>query len=471
MPTLNLKYHDMKIRHTELSDGINDPFENCKLDRKQYAAILNTLVENFGEGFVIALNNPWGAGKTTFVKMWEQDLQSKGYKTLYFNAWENDFEEKPLVAILAHLKTLTSKPSTKLFNQLIDKGKVLTNIVVPGVLKALISPYVSAEHLKLLTDGIAEGTGEILSEEIENYSKKQEGLKKFRDSLKAFVEASTTKYPLVFIIDELDRCRPNYAVELLENIKHLFSVEKIVFVLSIDKAQLCHAVKGVYGNDNIDAEEYLRRFIDIEYSLPDPPLNVYSKYLYDYFAFDRILFSEKRKPYEQYFAPVKRGFIENTGPLFALFNLNLRQQEKVMASLRITVSLFSVNAFIAPELLVFMSVWKFKDPSTFNRVYSRKYSLQQLINEFEKFVPDAIPKATKRLIMYIKARVVVFYHNGSDSGHEPLVNDNGDCALTSTLFQPNDFTNALKSVDRDEQRHYNLDEILKKINISEDFNV
>ena len=87
----------------------------------------------------------------------------------------------------------------------------------------------------------------------------------FKNSLANFIEKSTEDKPVVFIIDELDRCRPNYAVEVLEQIKHLFSVPKIVFVLSIDKEQLGHAVRGVYGSEKLNADEYLRRFIDILY--------------------------------------------------------------------------------------------------------------------------------------------------------------------------------------------------------------
>lgn len=71
----------------------------------------------------------------------------------------------------------------------------------------------------------------------------------------------------MFIIDELDRCRPRYAVEVLEQIKHLFSVPGIVFVLSIDKVQLGNAIRGFYGSDLIDADEYYKNQIytdDIE---------------------------------------------------------------------------------------------------------------------------------------------------------------------------------------------------------------
>ena len=75
--------------------------------------------------------------------------------------------------------------------------------------------------------------------------------------------------PLIVVIDELDRCRPSYAVELLEVAKHLFSVENIVFVLAVNRSELGHSIKALYG-DGFDAEGYLRRFFDVDFQLPEP---------------------------------------------------------------------------------------------------------------------------------------------------------------------------------------------------------
>ena len=75
--------------------------------------------------------------------------------------------------------------------------------------------------------------------------------------------------PLIVMIDELDRCRPSFAVEFLETTKHLFAVDQVVFVLAVNRKELAHAVKALYGND-FDADRYLRRFFDIDFRLPEP---------------------------------------------------------------------------------------------------------------------------------------------------------------------------------------------------------
>jgi predicted KAP-like P-loop ATPase len=94
----------MEIKHKELFPDKSQPFLHCKLDRQKYAGVLTSIVQNYADGFVLALNGEWGTGKTTFVRMWQASLEQANYKTIYFNAWENDFENEPLTALLGELK-------------------------------------------------------------------------------------------------------------------------------------------------------------------------------------------------------------------------------------------------------------------------------------------------------------------------------------------------------------------------------
>jgi len=80
--------------------------------------------------------------------------------------------------------------------------------------------------------------------------------------------------PIVVLVDELDRCRPDYAIELLERIKHLFSVNGYVFVFALARDQLEKSVGHRYG-EKFDASGYLERFFDFRFGLPDPDLAEY----------------------------------------------------------------------------------------------------------------------------------------------------------------------------------------------------
>ena len=93
----------MKIRHNEIEIIKENPFANCELGRKQYANVLTNVVNTYAEGFVLAINNEWGTGKTTFVKMWQQILNNESFPTIYFNAWENDFDNSPTVALMSEI--------------------------------------------------------------------------------------------------------------------------------------------------------------------------------------------------------------------------------------------------------------------------------------------------------------------------------------------------------------------------------
>lgn len=77
--------------------------------------------------------------------------------------------------------------------------------------------------------------------------------------------------PFLIFIDELDRCRPTYAIAMLERIKHLFNIPGIAVVLATDTSQLAHSIKSVYGQD-FDSQKYLQRFLSRTYPLPSPPV-------------------------------------------------------------------------------------------------------------------------------------------------------------------------------------------------------
>ena len=104
------------------------------------------------------------------------------------------------------------------------------------------------------------------------YEEARAAVKEFKEALQDVTQGSSGSRgyrPVVVIIDELDRCRPSYAVELLEAAKHLFSVDGILFVLGVNRSQLAHSVTALYGG-GFDANGYLRRFVDLEFRLPEP---------------------------------------------------------------------------------------------------------------------------------------------------------------------------------------------------------
>lgn len=373
----------MNLKH-DFDFNPKDPFKNDKLQREEEAITLTNLVKSYADGFVLAINNEWGAGKTTFLKMWQAHLKLQGVDSLYFNAWENDHQTDVMVALLSELKELEDEEK-EAFDKVVENAVPIAGSIVMGAFKGLAATFGLGKVLGGAIEGAVEGTEDLLKAQINSYTERKKGLEDFRDSLEEYANAVGGENPLVFVIDELDRCRPSYAVEILEQIKHVFSVPGIVFVLAIDKIQLGHAIKGVYGSPEMDDVEYLRRFIDVEFSLPVPGLEEYSNYLFEYFDFQRTLQSIHNRKKSNEFGRHIRSYLHHFS---SYFNLNLRQIEKVCAHLKISFSAIEPNAEIIPTVYLVLVILRIKIPDLYFKLKERSIGEQELVDELSKIIPS-----------------------------------------------------------------------------------
>ncbi|MDP3462889.1 MAG: P-loop NTPase fold protein [Bacteroidales bacterium] len=400
----------MSIRHIEIKIEPEKPFANCKLGRQKHANVLTDIVNSYSDGFVLAINNKWGTGKTTFVKMWQQDLKDKKYQTVYFNAWENDFENNPLTALMGELKILTNESTEPKFKSTLKRAAILSKHIAPIVTQAIADKYVNTKEIKDAIVNLTKGLTDIFENDVNEYAKKKKGIAVFRESLSDFIASINQSKPLIFIIDELDRCRPDYAVSILEQIKHFFSVPNIVFILSIDKVQLGNAIRGVYGSDKIDADEYLRRFIDIEYSIPDPENGIFYKYLYDYFKFDDILNSAERKKYPE-LQTDKENFLRICKLLFTNTPIPLRQQEKILVLAKLSLRTFDDNQYVIPSVFLFLNFIKVIYNDFYEDLKYKRLSINQLQERFFEIIKPNKNEETERELMWLEGYLLNFYNN------------------------------------------------------------
>jgi hypothetical protein len=383
-------------------------FKDCVLQRKKYADVLTSVIETYSEGFVLAINNKWGSGKTTFIRMWEQDLKDRNFKTIYFNAWENDFDDNPLTALLGELKSLNGKANVN-FNKVLKNAAIISKNIAPIIFKSLSKKYLGVDSVEL-TEGLTKVSTDIFENEVNEYSNKKEGIKEFKVNLQSYITETWNEKPIVFFIDELDRCRPNYAVTVLEQIKHFFNIPNIVFVLSIDKEQLSYAIHGVYGSDKIDSNEYLRRFIDLEYSIPKPEIELFFNYLYKYYCLDDFLSNENRL--ESYSLQNDRSnFKSYSLLLFEVTDLSLRQIERVFSLTNLTFKTMQYNHFLLPELFIYLIILKIIE--TFDKIKNKKITLVELQNYFINTIEEKFKISTnqeKREFVRIESYLVFMYN-------------------------------------------------------------
>lgn len=420
----------MLRKNTELEIPQDNPFLNDELERESIIFRLTNLIGTITQPFVISVEAPWGAGKTTFLRMWKQYLENEKYRVIYFNAWETDFSDDPLVSFIGELDEALNEIQEDLgdraehVQELWDKTKKIG----AGVLKRAIPLVVQIGTAGILrqqdVEGLVEHSNEISSlfasvaeEKLQDYGKEKEGIKQFRASLaeiaQLVVEDDATKAPLVFIIDELDRCKPTYAIALLERIKHLFAVEGIIFILAMDRDQLEHSIKSVYGI-GMDAGGYLKRFIDFSIKIPPDNSSNYAYYLFKKYKLDSVI--QQNNAVQQ--------FLDTTEFFFSQWEFSLRDQEQVYTELNIFAR--TINSKREKEniyLLVFLVSLKHFSIEHFNMILTGDlFEIEKIMKLIE--LPE--DKSERRKFYRYKAGIeanLIFYRVNSNDAREKILSD------------------------------------------------
>ena len=348
----------MQIRHDKLEIPEGDPFKNDALGRKDLEPPLTQFVTQASGSFVLALDASWGAGKTTFLKMWQVKLQQEGHACLYLNAWQNDFVPDPLIAIVGELtKAIEDFASQSgeagiIISEQVKKNKRIVNSLLKRLLPlgVKIATHGLIDIEPAIEKGFADAASSAAEDLIENYEKGKAEIKEFRKSLADLASQVASLNPsakVVIIIDELDRCRPTYAIELLERVKHLFDASGVVFILGIDRSQLSHSIRSLYGSE-FDSTGYLRRFIDLDYRLPEPQAGHYCDYLFKSFGIEDLISKKNSSNSIQKDTEDLKSYL---GGLMSASKMSLREQEQTVSRLRVILQTIPVNDHIFPILL------------------------------------------------------------------------------------------------------------------------
>ncbi|MDH5553459.1 MAG: KAP family NTPase, partial [Nitrosomonas sp.] len=182
--------------------------------------------------------------------------------------------------------------------------------------------------------------------------------------IKALEEEENVQLPLFIFIDELDRCRPNYAIELLEAVKHLFGVPGIYFVIATNLEQLGHSICAVYG-EKFDSEHYLKRFFDHEYLLPFPDSERFTEYLFSRYSLNKL---------GNLYSVIEEGIYEQPPEqaLFSIicdsFKLGLRDREQIAKTLQAILLNWTENEKVHFAYLLFLIIAKHKSLSLFHQL-------------------------------------------------------------------------------------------------------
>lgn len=367
-----------------------------RLDREKYAEFLKTLLEHCDEyrredsdgAYVIAIDSPWGTGKTRFAKMLKNKLECRtpkkvnreydktkiitndkasSFNVIYYNSWETDYWNDALEPLLNTIlnssvfETIRENAKYKAYwDQFVEFTK--------GVLEASVDVVAGVSIWGIIAKVLIYGVKKAREKSKDPFAefKEQEKLySEFADSLTKVIELTGKK--LIIIVDELDRCRPTYAIQTLELVKHLFKVENLAFIFALDIEQLSHAARTIYGAE-MDAPGYLCRFFDYITCLPSINVDKYIVQLLDTYIENLNIVEIPNKQSIRYEVIKQLKYIYENG------RLSLRDLTTIINSYKILHTMF-LDAYIdshAHIFYIFLLFLKYKHKDIYDLLTSEK---------------------------------------------------------------------------------------------------
>jgi hypothetical protein len=359
------------------------PWADDVLNRDMLAEQLTTALSTISQPFVLGLHSQFGNGKTFFLKRWQQELLNAGDVAVYFNAWETDYAAEPLIAFTAAIKNELEKHDLGLKRQEAKAlartaGRIVARSVLPRLASLATLGSAQASDITQIVDFFAgtasDLTDRAVEEVVRNHQASQNEIKEFHCILSKCAGKVASRdagmlHRLVVFVDELDRCRPDYAIHVLECIKHFFSVHNMIFVISIDSQSLDASVRAVYGN-GIDINGYLEKFFDYHVELESPSDHKF------------IGFVAKALDFHNFMGDDFDEAINLISSWCQALGLSLRAQEQVMTHINFIARMYDKGKFICDIIIVLLCL-RAKCPVLFQKIAEREIEVEDLIVEIE----------------------------------------------------------------------------------------
>ena len=315
----------------------------------------------------MVIDGGWGTGKTEFcqklIRLMQQ--QHPDYQPVYIDAFRSDHSGEPLLALLAEIIKACTPEDTG--EQPSEQRKNITRKVAKaaGFVMKTVAKAAVGHVLKQNTDDLAEGLQQIINDgqdadslaetvtdaaatiashtidaTVEALLKEQIEAEKNLETLKACLKEFAEEKPIILFIDELDRCRPDYAVDMLEVIKHVFDVENVKVVLVTNTKQLRAAINHRYGVE-VDAQKYLDKFLKYSFVLSDKVVAPFGmiQALVSVEYFKQLIRKSRMADELRSLIEERNGTINFISDMIERNNISLRETERLVRFLEIYHSL------------------------------------------------------------------------------------------------------------------------------------
>lgn len=330
--------------------------------------------ENSENGLVILLNGSWGSGKSTFLsKLVEQIEKEYDFKLFsYYNAYENDCYDNAYIPFFASIaeKIEMEKKFTN-FIKSVGAG-VSSGIAVCAI---SVARSILKNKIGVDMDAVINDLDDELSNYKDDYLSDYQNFCEHKRYIKSKMNEVCKGCTQIFIIDELDRCKPNFAMETLEIVKHFFDIKNCIFIISVDKLQLEESIKAVYGH-GINSTKYFSKLFDYQYNLL--PINFYNAVE----KLENIDFSDE--------------IINRATMLFNFLNISLRDSKKIFNDF---ISKFDNWTMEQGIFMLFLFILKYTDLTFYNAILKGEYS------KFKKMITENFDSELEKYNFVLNATI------------------------------------------------------------------
>ena len=392
----------MKLKFPE-PEIPEDGFTNCDLlGRQPLAQSMLTVANIIEDDLVCLLDAPWGTGKTFFIRQFINFANTNNFPTIYFDAFKNDIVGDAFAALSGEIlrkledeKTLSETAKQELIIKVGHVGKHLLkgataaaiHYATAGLFNAKLFSELTSN--KAISDALQKGSDEFVESGLSSISsallsqqvEMQQSIEELRDALSklasSFAETAksdgkSNQYKrTIFVIDELDRCRPNFALDVLEVVKKIFDAPNIAFIVVADSSQLRRSIECCYGA-GIESGKYLEKFFDLRFTFPkhdDRNLSAIKKY--SDLVYENIPDKDEDPDYV-------RGTLEQLVSLAETHTLSLRSFQKICQHFTLVMTQSAKNHYRVTPVIATLCFCREIHPTIYNKLTSGICSYDEL---------------------------------------------------------------------------------------------
>ncbi|MBL9049790.1 MAG: NTPase [Tabrizicola sp.] len=268
-----------------MADAVN-PWDGDLLDFAAYGSTFTNLIQSIDDTKVISIEAGFGHGKTFFRKAWAAHLRQAGEVVVEIDAQQSDHSGEPIVTFLGALLAAAPVKERSKVASLAAKGGKLAGVASKAALRIVLrngaeevieaaSGWMSGkvegnealeESVKEIEDGMSKLAGQMIASQLAAEHARQMELPEQIDALRDALTEGRKAKRVVILIDELDRCHPDYAIALLEAMKLVFGRPGFVFCLMVNADYLEGIAQHRFGTKDA-GEKYLEKFVDLRLRL------------------------------------------------------------------------------------------------------------------------------------------------------------------------------------------------------------